>query len=140
MRKNLLKLKTIGILLFLVMPSQNAFSQTEDFYTFIKRFCLDSSFQQMRTTYPLEVITWDYDKDEESIAFIDKKELSNQVFPRFNEDCSDGFLFVTPNVPLTGNEMILEIRGITDSSEKYWFTVIDNKWFLVRYRNYDYGS
>ena len=38
------------------------------------------------------------------------------------------------------NDMILEIRGITDSSEKYWFSIIDNKWFFVRYRNYDFGS
>lgn len=94
----------------------------------------------MRTIYPLEVITWDYENDKESIVFFEKKNLSNQVFPGFNEDCSDGFLFVTPNVPLKVNDMILEIKGITDSSEKYWFSIIDNKWFFVRYRNYDFGS
>ena len=140
MKKKLLKLKTIGIFFFLGVSWSNAFSQTEDFYSFIKQFCLDSSFQQMRTIYPLEVISLDYENDDESVAFIDKKDLSNQVFPRFSEDCSDGFLFVTSNVPLKSDDMVLEIRGITDSSEKYWFSVIDNKWFLVKYRNYDYGS
>jgi hypothetical protein len=140
MKKKLLKSKTIGIFFFLGVSWPNAFSQTEDFYSFIKQFCLDSSFQQMRTIYPLEVISWDYENDDESVAFIDKKDLSNQVFPRFSEDCSDGFLFVTSNVPLKSDDMVLEIRGITDSSEKYWFSVIDNKWFLVKYRNYDYGS
>ena len=122
------------------MPTVDAFSQTEVFYTFIKQFCLDSTFQQMRTTDPLEVITWDYENDEIKIVFVEKNNLSNKVFPRFNEDCSDGFLFIIPDVPLNVNDMILEIRGITDSSEKYWFSVINNKWFLVRYRNYDYGS
>ena len=125
---------------FLVMPTVDAFSQTEEFYTFIKQFCLDSTFQQMRTTDPLEVITWDNENDEIKIVFVEKNNLSNKVFPRFNEDCSDGFLFIIPDVPLNVNDMILEIRGITDSSEKYWFSVINNKWFLVRYRNYDYGS
>ena len=135
-----LKTRIICFLFFLVMPTLGAYSQTEDFYTFIKQFCLDSTFQQMRTINPLEVITWDYENDEIKIVFVEKNNLSNKVFPRFNEDCSDGFLFIIPDVPLNANDMILEIRGITDSSEKYWFSVINNKWFLVRYRNYDYGS
>ena len=135
-----LKTRIICILFFLVMPTFDAFSQTEDFFTFIKQFCLDSTFQQMRTINPLEVITWDYENDEKKIVFVEKNNLSSTVFPRFNGDCSDGFLFINPDVPLNVNDMILEIRGITDSSEKYWFSVINNKWFLVRYRNYDYGS
>ena len=135
-----LKTRIICFLFFLVMPTVDAFSQTEEFYTFIKQFCLDSTFQQMRTTDPLEVITWDNENDEIKIVFVEINNLSNKVFPRFNEDCSDGFLFIIPDVPLNVNDMILEIRGITDSSEKYWFSVINNKWFLVRYRNYDYGS
>lgn len=135
-----LQTRIICILFFLVMPTLDAFSQTEDFFTFIKQFCLDSTFQQMRTINPLEVITWDNENDEKKIVFVEKNNLSNKVFPRFNEDCSDGFFFIIPDVSLNVNDMILEIRGITDSSEKYWFSVINNKWFLVRYRNYDYGS
>lgn len=134
------KLKKISIILFFATPSLNAFSQTEDFFTFIKQFCIDSSFQQKRTIYPLEVITWDFENDKESIVFFDKNNLSRQVYPVFNEDCSDGFLFVTPTVPLKWEDMTLEIRGITDSSEKYWFSIMNNKWFLVRYQNYDFGS
>lgn len=29
---------------------------------------------------------------------------------------------------------------MTDASDKYWFAVVEGKWYLVKYRNYDYGS
>lgn len=132
-------IKTILFILF-VMHSLGAFSQTEDFFSFIIRFSSDSAFQYSRVMYPLEIISWDYDEDVETSIKIWEKDYSQITLLNLNSECSDGFMYVSPNVPMEVNEMILEIKGLTDASDKYWFAVIEGKWYLVKYRNYDFGG
>ena len=122
----------------MITHSLYAVSQTEDFFTFLKKFSFDTTFQYTRIQYPLEVITWDYENDNEVTININKNNFSLKPIINLNSDCADGFYFVFPNMEIDVKEFILEIKGITDASEKYWFSVVENKWFLVRYRNFNY--
>jgi len=133
--------KTIVTPLFLfvlAMHSLPALSQTEDFFSFIISFSSDTSFQKSRVLFPLEIISWDYEKDVEETLMVFEDDYHTIPILNTNSDCSDGFMFVFPNTPMEIKEMALEIRGLTDASDKYWFTVNDGKWYLVRYRNYDF--
>ena len=95
-----LKTRIICILFFLVMPTFGAFSQTEDFFTFIKQFCLDSTFQQMRTINPLEVITWDYENDEKKIVFVEKKQSIQHGVPQIQRGLFRWLSFHQPRCPI----------------------------------------
>lgn len=91
-----LKTRIICILFFLVMPTFDAFSQTEDFFTFIKQFCLDSTFQQMRTINPLEVITWDNENDEKKLCLLKKTIYPTRCSPDSTRTVLMAFFSSTP--------------------------------------------
>lgn len=129
--------KKIGTVLFLLTCPLYAFSQSEDFLSFLQRFSSDSAYQITRVHFPLEMIVWDSEKDEEIVIFIDKNHFSPLTVVNYSSDCSDGFFYVLPDIPLEITKMTIELRGISDISDKFWFELVDEKWYLVRYRNYD---
>ncbi len=140
---NMKKTKYVKSVLF-VLFIFNAFickSQKEEFSSFLKTFSVDSVFQKSRIKFPIPVVSWDYDTDDEKTIYLSSTDY--RYFPVIdlsNANCiDDGFYFFYPNmetnVPLT--DMVLQISGITDMYVKYYFKLIDDKWYLVKYFNYD---
>lgn len=64
---NMKKTKYVKSVLF-VLFIFNAFickSQKEEFSSFLKTFSVDSVFQKSRIKFPIPVVSWDYDTDDE---------------------------------------------------------------------------
>lgn len=132
-----LNAKKTCVMLLLMSFTHPVFSQSEEFFGFLKRFATDSLFQYSRIHFPLEIITWNLENDEEVNINIKEDDYSYHPILNYNSECSDGFFFVSPDMPVDVNRMTMEIKGISDESEKYWFHLIEGKWYLIRYRNYD---
>ena len=132
----------MSILFVLFIFSANVCSsQTEDFSSFLKEFSIDSVFQKSRIKFPIPIVSWDYDTDAEKTIYLHYEDYRySPVFDLTNADCTDGgFYFFYPNVDtnIVLTDMVLQISGITDMYVKYYFKLIYNKWYLVKYLNYD---
>lgn len=132
-------IRKIYIAFMLMICPLNAISQSEDFFSFLKQFSSDSLFRSTRTQFPLEIITWDLERDEEVKMYVDKDDSLLHSIVNYNSDCSDGYFFVFPDMPLDITRITIEVKGVSDVSDKYWFVLLDGKWYLIRYRNYDLG-
>ena len=71
--------------------------------------------------------------------YVDKDDALLHSIVNYNSDCSDGYFFVFPDMPLDITRITIEVKGVSDVSDKYWFVLLDGKWYLIRYRNYDLG-
>lgn len=127
------------IFLILCLNALVGYSQSEDFALFIKRFSADTAFQKERVVFPIPQISWDYENDKEKTTPIAKEKYRHQTLFDLNSECADGFYFFYPNTDTatTVKDMVLQISGITDMYVKYYFKLIDNRWFLIKYLDYD---
>ena len=134
-----MRLKCTIVFFVFIFSIYASYSQIEDFSIFFMKFSKDSIFQKERVVFPIPQISWDYEKDDEKTVLVQKDDYHYQRIFNLNSECADGFYFFYPNndTLFFYTDMVLQISGITDMYVKYYFKLIDNKWFLVKYLDYD---
>ena len=136
-----MKIKYLSwIFLFFLFIPCNLSSQNERFQDFILHFCFDSIFQKERILFPLEYIYWNYEEDIQSQIYITKEHYKyDSLFCDENDDAYPMFYNNFDCELVITTEMVFRWKGYTDVDIRYYFKLLDMKWFLVKIQDYDAG-
>ncbi len=117
---------------------QTRTSNHEDFDSFLYSFMTDSLFQLRRTKFPLMFIHWkDYlPGDKIDTSYYEKDNWKHRWFymigygeiPQLYDNYK---MELRPT-----NERLLHFTGVeTGTNSKYYFKLIDKKWYLIKMEN-----